>query len=61
MPQLFLVDQLTTIGQNVKNKKMNSKNFFQTTGGIVLSLGILYASVWVISKAWEKGQEQKAK
>jgi hypothetical protein len=38
---------------------MNSKNFFQTTGGIVLSLGVLYASVWVISKAWEKGQEKK--
>ena len=39
---------------------MDTKKFFQTTGGIVLSLGVLYATVWVISKAWEKGQQKPA-
>jgi hypothetical protein len=35
---------------------MDNKNFFQTAGGIALSLGVLFGIVWVASKAWKKGQ-----
>ena len=38
----------------------NGKKFFQTTGGVVLSLALLFATVWVASKAWKAGQEKKA-
>ena len=31
--------------------------FFQTTGGVLLSLGVLFATVWVVSKAWKSGQK----
>jgi hypothetical protein len=37
----------------------NGKNFFKTTGGIVISLGVLFATVWVVSKAWKQGQKNK--
>lgn len=35
---------------------MDSKNFLQTAGGVALSAGVLFLTVWVISKAWSKGQ-----
>jgi hypothetical protein len=35
----------------------NSKNFFKSTLGIVVSLAVLGATVWVISKAWKTGQK----
>jgi hypothetical protein len=33
------------------------KSFFQTAGGIAISVGVLFATVWVISKAWKSGQK----
>ncbi len=33
------------------------KNFFQTAGGIAISLGVLFATVWIISKGWKAGQK----
>jgi len=33
------------------------KTFFQTAGGIAISIGVLFATVWVISKAWKSGQK----
>lgn len=35
----------------------NGKSFFQTAGGIAISLAALAATVWVISKAWKTGQK----
>jgi hypothetical protein len=32
------------------------KNFFKTAGGVALSLGVLFATVWIVSKAWQRGQ-----
>ena len=32
------------------------KNFFQTAGGIAISVAVLFATVWLVSKAWKKGQ-----
>ena len=37
----------------------NGKKFLQTTTGVVVSLGVLFATVWIISYAWKKGQEKK--
>ena len=34
-----------------------SKNFFKSTLGIVVSLAVLGATVWVISRAWKTGQK----
>lgn len=36
------------------------KNFLQTAGGLALSLGLLFATVWIASKAWKSGQDKKA-
>lgn len=35
------------------------KNFLKSTTGLVISLAVLGATAWVISKAWKKGQENK--
>jgi predicted negative regulator of RcsB-dependent stress response len=35
----------------------NSKNFFKSTVGIVVSLAVLGVTVWVISRAWKTGQK----
>ena len=35
----------------------NRKNFFKSTLGIVVSLAVLGATVWVISRAWKTGQK----
>jgi hypothetical protein len=37
----------------------DGKKFLQTTGGVLLSLGVLFATVWVVSKAWKSGQKNK--
>lgn len=34
----------------------NGKKFLQTSGGIALSLAFLFATIWVVSKAWKSGQ-----
>lgn len=34
-----------------------SKNFFTSTLGILVSLAVLGATVYVISKAWKSGQK----
>jgi len=39
---------------------MKSKNFLQTTGGVAISLVLLFATVWVASKAWKSGQDKAA-
>ena len=36
---------------------MEQKNFFQTAGGIAISLAVLFGTVWVISRAWRTGQK----
>lgn len=33
------------------------QGFFQSTVGIVISLAVLGATVWVASKAWKAGQK----
>ena len=35
----------------------NSKKFFKSTVGIVVSLAVLGVTVWVISRAWKTGQK----
>lgn len=35
------------------------KNLLTTAAGLALSLGILFGTVWIISKAWQEGQKQK--
>jgi hypothetical protein len=35
---------------------MEKKNFFGTAVGIAVSLAVLFGTVWVVSKAWKKGQ-----
>jgi len=56
---------MTKIQNRIKQKK--TKNMADTfsaekpsvikvVGGIALSLGVIFATVWVISKAWKKGQ-----
>lgn len=34
-----------------------AKSFFQTAGGIAISAAILFGTVWLVSKAWTKGQK----
>jgi len=34
-------------------------NFLKSAFGIALSVGVLFGTVWVVSKAWKKGQEKK--
>jgi hypothetical protein len=36
---------------------MEKKNFFGTTVGIAVSLAVLFGTVWVVSKAWKRGQK----
>lgn len=40
-----------------KKEKMDKKNFFQTAGGLAVSAVLLFGTVWLISKAWTKGQK----
>lgn len=35
-----------------------AKGFLQSATGVALSLALLAATVWVVSKAWKKGQAQ---
>lgn len=35
----------------------NGKKFLTTAGGVALSLAVLFATVWVISKGWKSGQK----
>lgn len=34
-----------------------TKNFFQSATGIAVSLGVLFVTVWAVSKAWKSGQK----
>jgi hypothetical protein len=34
-----------------------STPFLQTATGIAVSVGVLFVTVWVISKAWKSGQK----
>jgi hypothetical protein len=36
---------------------MEKKNFFQTAGGIAISIAVLFGTVWVVSKGWKAGQK----
>jgi len=36
---------------------MDSKNFFQSAGGIAISIAVLFGTVWVIGKAWSASQK----
>jgi hypothetical protein len=31
--------------------------FFQSATGIAVSIGVLFATIWVVSKAWKSGQK----
>lgn len=33
------------------------KGFFKSTVGIVVSVAVLFGTVWVVSKAWKSGQK----
>jgi hypothetical protein len=33
------------------------KPFLETATGVAVSVGVLFLSVWVISKAWKSGQK----
>jgi hypothetical protein len=35
----------------------STSGFFQSATGIAISLGVLFVSVWAISKAWKSGQK----
>jgi len=35
------------------------KNFFTSALGLAVSLGVLFGTVWVVSKAWQQGQKTK--
>ena len=35
----------------------STPSFFQSATGIAISLGVLFISVWAISKAWKAGQK----
>jgi hypothetical protein len=37
---------------------MDTKKFLGSAVGIAVSLGLLFGTVWVASKAWQKGQEK---
>jgi hypothetical protein len=32
-------------------------SFFQSAGGIAISVGVLFVTVWVVSEAWKTGQK----
>jgi len=32
-------------------------SFFQSATGIAVSIGVLFATIWVVSKAWKSGQK----
>lgn len=34
-----------------------SSNLFQSATGIAISVGVLFVTVWAISKAWKSGQK----
>lgn len=36
---------------------MEGQKFLKTAGGIAVSLAVLFATVWVASKAWKTGQK----
>ena len=36
---------------------MNGKSFFQSAGGIAISIAVLFGTVWVIGKAWSQSQK----
>lgn len=35
----------------------NQPSFFQSATGIAVSIGVLFATIWVVSKAWKSGQK----
>jgi len=35
----------------------DGKSFFQTAGGLAVSVAVLFATIWVVSKAWKSGQK----
>jgi hypothetical protein len=36
---------------------MGNQGFFKSALGIAVSVGVLFGTVWIISKAWKKGQQ----
>ena len=32
-------------------------SFFQSATGIAVSVGVLFLTIWVVSKAWKSGQK----
>jgi hypothetical protein len=35
----------------------DGKKFLSTAGGVAISLAVLFATIWVVSKAWKTGQK----
>ena len=33
------------------------QSFFQTASGIAISVGVLFVTLWLVSKAWRSGQK----
>jgi hypothetical protein len=36
---------------------MDTKTFFKSATGIAISVGVLFVTVWAISKGWKAGQK----
>lgn len=35
----------------------DGKSFFQTAGGLAVSVAVLFATIWVVGKAWKSSQK----
>jgi hypothetical protein len=35
----------------------DGKSFFQSAGGLAISVAVLFATIWVVGKAWKSSQK----
>jgi len=59
---MLLMDLVREEKHNNKIQKINKmaeekSSFFQSATGIAISIGVLFATIWVASKAWKSGQK----
>lgn len=53
--QLFFIFTINFL--KLKHKNMEKKGLLGSTLGIALSVAVLFGTVWVIGKAWQKSQK----
>jgi len=53
--QLFFIFTINFL--KLKHKKMEKKGLLGSTLGIAISLAVLFGTVYVIGKAWQKSQK----